>query len=211
MPYQDIAAVWATLQFRTDSDSVVREILGHYQMQLTLQPQHHSAVIFAHVTWLKVLFDLQRLHLHKQTNDTKHILRPSTALACLVHTMRLRAPETEGLCSADEELCLNLPELIIHTVLSGLRALQLMPVSLSLDQKHLLKTTWVSSWSLQKLKPMFGPVFEKLWLEAIDILPVVNYTVPALQPAGGFCELHNCAGGLVRFLLLMKDDERYIY
>ena len=190
MASQNIAAAWLQLRPRTDIDNVVREIIGYYQTQLALYPQERKSITRRHLTWFKSIFDLQRLHLHKPSSRSDHLLHPLVLIACMLHLMRLRVPDDDCLGQTlDDRLALW--DLLIF---SGLRVLHLLHCTVTNSQKKLLHDTFMEkTQSLRGTSPI-----HKLSVDAIVALPIhQGERGPFAKPAGGRIDLNNYVEGLV--------------
>lgn len=118
----DLVQVWLLLQARVDNSSIVREILGHFALEVHSAPQSFSWFV-----WIKVIFDLQRTYSQAPSlsPESSSYLLPPRILFRTIHNVLVTRARTylyQEDMAADE---LAQRYFAAQVLLSGIRALQL--------------------------------------------------------------------------------------
>lgn len=121
--------VWAELQARIDICSVVREILGHFEIK-AIGEAPSASDSFNFIVWMKVIYDLQRTYLQSSDPSPEtlsYLLPPQILFKTLRRVLdikpRLRPAESQTYPTQQPRF------FAAQAILSGVRALILRGVS----------------------------------------------------------------------------------
>jgi hypothetical protein len=127
-----LAPIWAHLESRVDTGSIVREIIGQYELSIIGQEaQVVLNLSFRVQVWLKVIFDMQRSFLQSSNpspESKSHLFHPQLLLSTLKFLVALR----EKICGPQTGAggaTLGFEFFLVRTLLSGLRALLLRRIA----------------------------------------------------------------------------------
>jgi hypothetical protein len=201
-PQVGLVKVWILLQARVDTESIVREILGHFSLS-TVGKTPSATLFFSFFMWIKVIFDLQRTYSQspEPTLESRSYLLPPSTLFTVVHHILERRIQVypQGQCMDEKNI--RQRYFVARALLSGLRALQLranegLP-DISNDKIEKLRELVASWWTEAKGNPSEQFVLEKCQIAISNIIQRPEADSVWQKPACGICELRDSQKVLV--------------
>ncbi|KAH8687916.1 hypothetical protein BGZ60DRAFT_19211 [Tricladium varicosporioides] len=156
MSHQDVAAIWSTLQGRSDIDNILQECIGYYSLKasrFSWNRKQLRANAFTYFVSIRVIFDLQRTYL--QSPELSQESKASLVQADLLVSTIFHLLEVQFLtflaadALQDHEAYLSFAA---KTLLSGLRTAHLRGIQLSAEQHEILIARFDEVWNREMLR-----------------------------------------------------------
>lgn len=201
MSHQDVAAIWSTLQGRSDIDNILQECIGHYSLKASRfcgNRKQLRANAFTHFVSIRTIFDLQRTYL--QSLDLSQDSKASLIQADLLVSTIFHLLEVQSLTFVAEDALQDHEAYLSFagkTLLSGLRAVHLRGIQLSVEQHEMLTSRFGQVWNRESLRERDHFIINFLCRRAISEIGTSTASSIYSKPACGVVSLPDFYHGLV--------------
>ncbi|KAF1817394.1 hypothetical protein P152DRAFT_510633 [Eremomyces bilateralis CBS 781.70] len=193
MSYPLLAVAWDVVKGRPDIANIVQEIVGQHVgdlslLQLQANVLDHISSVTRVVSWIRILFDLQRTYpngpgpgIDAATSPLTSTLSSENIISCMLYLIQIKSKLFPAQSTVDFETA-RFRYHVAFTLLAGVRILLLRNDALSPDQRGGLKRSIVAAWQHTSLPEDEKFLVLELLPAAISQIRSESHPSPPFEP-----------------------------